>query len=97
MGLPPWRGSPSAWGWTGFQKATETLSGSPTPPNTPKVSPHQCKSPFIDTELPQQSLHWPELLLTPTTRGFYGMLAAGEAKPTRRGLPRHYLGTARRC
>lgn len=50
------------------------LSGNPTPPNTPKVSLHRCKSPFIDTELPHQTLHWPELLhttLTPTFMGYW--------------------------
>lgn len=38
------------------------LSGTPTPPNTPKVSLYHCKSPFIDTQLPQQTWHWPDHL-----------------------------------
>lgn len=116
MGFLPWQGSTSGRGWTGrgrqpscsqASKGQEKHVGrSPTPPNTPKVSPHQGKSPFVDTQLPHQTLHWPELLRTSLISDFYGILAVGEAKPTQRGLPgaaearrepRHYLGTATRC
>lgn len=102
MEFLPWQGSTSGWGWTahGCQPSCSQASkgqekhvgGSPTPPNTPKVSLHQCKSPFVDTQLPHQTLHWPELLhttLIPDFMGFWQWEKPNRPRGGCQGLLRH--------